>query len=161
MTPAQRQAAAKELSTLSRAMAQALLDELRWRMDAGSIRTSPLAYLQGMVRHARAGSFEPMAPTPNASDRQVAQREHSHRAQADTERSRPQAPYYGDVDGNPLCQRAIDMQRRALHEKETAAVENSMSTRDDHSVTPTSEPPAQYSPTAPKPFAYLRAVIGN
>ncbi len=161
LTPNQRQTALNELSTLSRAMAQALLDELGWRIDAGSIRTSPLAYLQGMVRHAKAGSFEATAPTPRPGNRQVAQREHSYGSQADTERPRPQSPYYGDVESNPLCQRAIDMQRRALHEKETAAVENSMSGRDHHSVAPTSEPPAQYSSTAPKPFAYLRAVIGD
>lgn len=102
-----------------------------------------------------------MAPTPRPDDRHVVQQEHSHGAQAGPERLRPQAPYYGDVESNPLCQRAIDMQRRALHKKETAAVENSISARDDHSVAPTSEPPAQYSPTAPKPFAYLRAVIGD
>lgn len=161
MTPTQRRAAVNELSMLSSAMAQALLDELGWRMDTGGIKTSPLAYLQGMVRHARAGSFAAMAPTLTPSNMQVARREHSHGARADTKRPRPQAPCYGDVESNPLCKRAIDIQRRALHEKEMAAVPNSLPAREGQLVAPTSEPPAQPAPTAPKPFAYLRAVIGD
>lgn len=39
--------------------AQALLDELSARMQAKSVRTSPIAYLRGLVRRAEAGAFVP------------------------------------------------------------------------------------------------------
>jgi hypothetical protein len=39
--------------------AQALLDELSARMQAGAVHTSPLAYLRGLVRRAQAGEFVP------------------------------------------------------------------------------------------------------
>jgi hypothetical protein len=39
--------------------AQALLDELSARMQAKSVRTSPIAYLRGLVRRADAGEFVP------------------------------------------------------------------------------------------------------
>jgi hypothetical protein len=37
--------------------AQALLDELAGRMSTNAIRTSPIAYLRGMVERAQAGDF--------------------------------------------------------------------------------------------------------
>jgi len=42
-------------------LAQQLLDELSAHMAAGAIRASPLAYLRGLVKRARAGEFEPEA----------------------------------------------------------------------------------------------------
>ena len=39
--------------------AQALLDELSARMQAKAVRTSPIAYLRGLVRRANAGDFVP------------------------------------------------------------------------------------------------------
>jgi hypothetical protein len=39
--------------------AQALLDELAARLQANAVRTSPLAYLRGLVRRALAGKFVP------------------------------------------------------------------------------------------------------
>jgi hypothetical protein len=97
MTGSQRQAATKELSVLSREMAQALLDELSWKMNVGGIRTSPLAYLQGMVRHARAGTFEAMAPATGQRGRQATPRNLGHEAEGDSPRERPGAPIYDDV----------------------------------------------------------------
>ena len=38
-------------------LAQALLDELAGRMSTNAIRTSPIAYLRGMVQRAQAGDF--------------------------------------------------------------------------------------------------------
>ena len=38
-------------------LAQALLDELAGRMSTNAIRTSPIAYLRGMVQRAQAGNF--------------------------------------------------------------------------------------------------------
>jgi len=42
-------------------LAQQLLDELAAHMAAGTIRVSPLAYLRGLVKRARAGEFVPEA----------------------------------------------------------------------------------------------------
>jgi hypothetical protein len=39
--------------------AQALLDELSARMQAGGVHSSPIAYLRGLVRRATAGEFVP------------------------------------------------------------------------------------------------------
>jgi len=39
--------------------AQALLDELSARIQAGAVHTSPIAYLRGLVRRAMAGEFVP------------------------------------------------------------------------------------------------------
>lgn len=40
-------------------VAQQLLDELAARLNANSVRTSPIAYLRGMVERARTGQFNP------------------------------------------------------------------------------------------------------
>lgn len=161
MTENQRHAAVKDLSVLSREVAQALLDELGWRMDAGGIRTSPLAYLQGMVRHAMAGTFEPTAPTPRLSDRDRVGRTFGHGEAAAAERPRPPAPIYDDVDRNPLCQRAADIPRRALQEKAAAATENPLPAQDLLPGAAAPEPVPQAPPSESKPFAYLRSVIGK
>lgn len=158
MTETQRQAAVKELSVLSREMAQALLDELSWRMDVGGIRTSPLAYLQGMVRHAMAGTFEAMAPAPAQRGRQVTPPTRSDEGDADSQRERAQAPVYGDVDRNPLCQKAAELQQRARDRRGSDAQQSASTGQ-----SPTGEPPAQSQsqPSQDKPFAYLRSVIGG
>lgn len=158
MTGSQRQAATNELSVLSRELAQALLDELSWRMNAGGIRTSPLAYLQGMVRHAMAGTFEAMAPAPGQRGRQATPRNHSPEAETDSPRERPRAPIYDDVDRNPLCQRAAELQQRARDRHGPEAQGNP-----SEGQILTGEPAAQSQsqPNQDKPFAYLRSVIGG
>jgi hypothetical protein len=158
MTNTQRQAAAKELSVLSREMAQALLDELRWRMDVGGIRTSPLAYLQGMVRHAMAGTFEAMAPVPSQRDRQVTPRARSYEAEAVSQWERPQAPIYTDVDRNPLCQRAAELEQRA-RDRRASGEQAIVSGGHTAQGSPTAH--SQHEDEQEKPFAFLRAVIGD
>lgn len=158
MTETQRHAAMKELSVLSREMAQALLDELSWRMDVGGIRTSPLAYLQGMVRHAMAGTFEPMAPVPSRRDRQVTLGRRSPEGEADGPRERGQAPIYGDVDRNPLCQKAAELQQRARDRRGSDAQQNAST---GQSLTDESLAQSHNQPEQDKPFAYLRSVIGG
>ena len=48
---------AHALVTRCPTLAQALLDELEARMRANAVRTSPIAYLRGMIRRAEAGTF--------------------------------------------------------------------------------------------------------
>jgi hypothetical protein len=42
-------------------VAQQLLDELAVGISAGSIRTTPLAYLRGLIKCAQGGQFTPQA----------------------------------------------------------------------------------------------------
>lgn len=55
----EERAAARLLVRHCADQAQALLDELSARMQAKSVRTSPIAYLRGLVRRADAGGFVP------------------------------------------------------------------------------------------------------
>ena len=55
----EERAAAHHLVRHCTDQAQALLDELSARMQAKSVRTSPIAYLRGLVRRADAGAFVP------------------------------------------------------------------------------------------------------
>lgn len=58
LLPEERASASTLVSSLPEC-AQALLDELSARMDAGAIHASPLSYLRGMVRRAQKGEFVP------------------------------------------------------------------------------------------------------
>lgn len=158
MKETQRHAAVKELSVLTREVAQALLDELGWRMEVGGIRTSPLAYLQGMVRHAMAGTFEAMAPAPSQRGHEVTPRTRSDEGEADRQRDRAQAPVYGDVDRNPLCQWAAELQQRARDRR--ASGEQAIASGGQ--IAPV-EPPAhsQHQADREKPFVFLRPAIGD
>jgi hypothetical protein len=55
----ERRQAAGCVSELDVALRQVVLDELAGIMKAGKIRASPLACLEGIVRHAKAGAFTP------------------------------------------------------------------------------------------------------
>lgn len=55
----EERAAARALVQCCADQAQALLDELSARLQANAVRTSPLAYLRGMVNRARTGQFIP------------------------------------------------------------------------------------------------------
>lgn len=57
----ERERARYHLKDLPIDLAQQVLDELSAHMVASSIRVSPLAYLRGLVRRARAGEFVPEA----------------------------------------------------------------------------------------------------
>jgi hypothetical protein len=65
----ERERARYHLKDLPIDLAQQVLDELSAQMVAGSIRVSPLAYLRGLVRRARAGEFVPEAGLKVAENR--------------------------------------------------------------------------------------------
>lgn len=56
--------ALRRLEELPRMLAQQLLDELNGRMQRGGIKTTPLAYLGGLIKRARAGTFVPEVGRP-------------------------------------------------------------------------------------------------
>ena len=55
----QEQAAAKALVRGFSLLAQAMLDELAGRMETNTIRSSPIAYLRGLLARAKTGEFVP------------------------------------------------------------------------------------------------------
>ncbi|MEW8333841.1 MAG: helix-turn-helix domain-containing protein [Candidatus Thiodiazotropha sp.] len=69
--------AAKKLAGLQVDLAQQLLDELAAGISAGSIRTTPLAYLRGLIKRAQSGQF-----TPEAGPRIAEQRKRRDRIES-------------------------------------------------------------------------------
>jgi hypothetical protein len=61
LSAVERQEAANKLAGLSTDLAQQLLDELTASISAGTIRTTPLAYLRGLIKRAQSGQFTPEA----------------------------------------------------------------------------------------------------
>ena len=68
--------------------AQALLDELSARLQAKAVRTSPIAYLRGLVRRAIAGEFVPEQGLRIAAARRRQHEELILRQQSDAEERR-------------------------------------------------------------------------
>ena len=87
LTPEEKSAAAA-LILRCPALAQALLDELTARMRSNSVRTSPIAYLRGMVTRAQAGAFVPELGLAVAAARRKRREEAIARAQRDAEERR-------------------------------------------------------------------------
>ena len=69
-------------------LAQALLDELSARMQARAVRTSPIAYLRGLVRRADAGKFVPELGQRVAAARRRREEELIQRQQREAEEQR-------------------------------------------------------------------------
>lgn len=84
LTKAEREQARQNLGDLPGALAQQLLDELTAYVAAGTIRVSPIAYLRGLVKRARAGEFVPEAGLRVAENRR-------RRAQAEAATRRAEA----------------------------------------------------------------------
>ena len=109
---AEREGARRHLEDLPVDLAQQLLDELSAHMGAGTIRVSPLAYLRGLVKRARAGEFEPEAGLQVAENR-------TRRAHAEAAKRRAEAAgrdflanHLPIVEG-PLAERLVDIRNRA------------------------------------------------
>ncbi len=93
-------------------LAQQLLDELSAHMAAGTVRVSPLAYLRGLVKRARAGQFEPEAGLQIAENRR-------RRAHAEAAKRRAEAVGRDFLAAHPpivqglLAERLVDIRNRA------------------------------------------------
>ncbi len=87
LTPEEK-SAASALILRCPALAQALLDELTARMRANAVRTSPIAYLRGMVTRALAGAFVPELGLGVAVARRKRREEAIARAQREAEERR-------------------------------------------------------------------------
>ena len=80
--------AARQLLQGSGDQAQALLDELAGRLQAHTVRSSPVGYLRGLIARAEAGTFLPELGPRIASERQQTQKsaEQSHAREAEQRR---------------------------------------------------------------------------
>jgi hypothetical protein len=112
LTPAECAEVTRRLDRFPAILAQQLLDELNGRIQRGDIKTTPLAYLGGLINRARAGTFVPEVGSSSAQ-------RSSHRSQSRTEtrslstgNSREPGPVYPDVMTNPLCQRVGEIQKK-------------------------------------------------
>lgn len=106
LTAAERRTAIAQLRQFPAPLAQQILDELNGRLARGEVKTSALAYLNGLITRAREGSFEASAELRKL-------RVPRPRREADIvnpEITRPPAPVYPDVAQNPLCQRVMRIQ---------------------------------------------------
>jgi hypothetical protein len=91
---AERSRAENCVSELDACLRQTVLDELAGIMKAGKIRASPLACLEGIVRHAKAGAF-----TPQFAPRVAHARKERRRAERAYERALSGRP--GPDGGRP------------------------------------------------------------
>jgi hypothetical protein len=80
--------------------AQALLDELSARMQANAVRTTPIAYLRGLIARASAGTFIPEAGLRVALARRRRDKEalelQSHELEAERLAAERASPEYHD-----------------------------------------------------------------
>jgi hypothetical protein len=84
LTPEEK-SAASALILRCPALAQALLDELTARIRSNAVKTSPIAYLRGMVTRALAGAFVPELGLGVAAARRKRREEAIARAQREAE----------------------------------------------------------------------------
>ena len=90
MLPEER-AAARLLLRQSGEQGQVLLDELAGRLQANGVRSSPVAYLRGLITRAAAGSFVAELATRIASERRQHQKAADERCAREAEERRQEA----------------------------------------------------------------------
>jgi len=111
--------AARHLLKGSGDLAQALLDELAGRLQANGVRSSPVAYLRGLITSAKAGTFLPELGLRIASERQQTQKsaEQRHTREAEErrqeiERATPEYQARVRAQREKLSQLRDDMKQR-------------------------------------------------
>ena len=115
LSSAAQDQARQKLAGLPAELAQQLLDELAAGIRARVIRTTPLAYLRGLIARARAGTF-----TPEGALQVSALRRRRARVEAAMQRSEPrchdQPPAAVDPE-NPLVRKLLDTRHRLQTKK--------------------------------------------
>lgn len=115
LTAAERRVAKVRLGKFPAPVAQQILDELNGRLARGEVRTSALAYLNGLIARAREGSFEASAELKKLRVPRLP----SEGVGPEREILRPPAPDYPDVAGNPLCQWVLRIQASAEQRRDS------------------------------------------
>ncbi len=116
LSPIEAVEARQRLEPLPAELAQQVADELAGRLAAGTIRSSPLAYLRGLCSRALDGSFTPEMAHAVAAARETRRRTASALAQADRAVTLPPAD-----PNHPLAKRMLDLQRRIAARRAAAA----------------------------------------
>ena len=118
MLPEER-AAARLLLRQSGEQAQVLLDELAGRLQANGVRSSPVAYLRGLITRAAAGSFVAELATRIATERRQHQKAADERCAREAEERRQEAeratPEYQArirTQREKISRLLVDMKRR-------------------------------------------------
>ena len=115
LSAAEQEEARKKLAGITAGLSQQLLDELAASIGANVIQTTPLAYLRGLIKRARAGTFTPEGALHVAEQRR-------QRAEVDAALQRSEPPCGGprqtefDPD-NPLVRKLLDIQSRLQDKK--------------------------------------------
>jgi hypothetical protein len=78
LSPSERADAQRRLARFPPELAQQLLDELAARLNAGTVRISPLVYLAGLIKRANAGKFVPEAALHVADAREKRRRNEAY-----------------------------------------------------------------------------------
>jgi hypothetical protein len=118
MLPEER-AAARLLLRQSGEQAQVLLDELAGRLQANGVRSSPVAYLRGLITRVAAGSFVAELASRIASERRQHQKAADERCAREAEERRQEAeratPEYQArirTQREKISRLLVDMKRR-------------------------------------------------
>lgn len=104
--------ATRQLERFPVTLAQQLLDVLDGRMQRGEIKTTPLAYLGGLIHWAKAGTFVPEVGRPSPLRVRHGSRASAKTPSQPTETSLASVPVYSDSASNPLCQRVAEIQKK-------------------------------------------------
>ena len=105
----QEQAAASALARRCPQVAQAMLDELAGRMGTNTIRTSPIAYLRGLIARAQSGEF-----VPELGIRVAAARRSREEAEALRQQQAENTRELNAQRNNPEYQARIDRHREEI-----------------------------------------------
>ena len=111
LLPSERADAQRRLTRLSPKLAQQLLDELAARLNAGTIRISPLVYLAGLIRRANSGTFVPEAGLHVADVREKRRRNEAYLKRLQALNDTP-AMEQTALEDSPLARRVAAIQLR-------------------------------------------------
>ena len=112
-TEAECVASNRRLEGFPTKLAQQILDELNGRLQRGGIKTTPLAYLGGLINRARAGTFVPEIVRRTKQRAGRVSQTFAESPAPPVEISRESSPIYSDVMNNPPCQRVAELRNKA------------------------------------------------
>ena len=114
LSAAEQEEARKKLAGITAGLSQQLLDELAASIGANVIQTTPLAYLRGLIKRARAGTFTPEGAL-QVADHRKRMAEVNAVIRRNEDRGSDYPPVAVDSE-NPLVKKLLDIQNK-LREK--------------------------------------------
>jgi Helix-turn-helix domain len=114
LSAAEQEEARKKLAGITAGLSQQLLDELAASIGANVIQTTPLAYLRGLIKRARAGTFTPEGAL-QVADHRKRMAEVNAVIRRNEDRGSDYPPVAVDSE-NPLVKKLLNIQNK-LREK--------------------------------------------